>query len=1316
MVSEGGFNFSENAPIPKDSSGQPQAENLNNPEGQLRNSRQPMDTGQVTDSVSAKFRAEAGLTSFESGNLNPRDFRESVRNASGVATVETRQTTFKTTSGDITGWEHSGKDSAGRDQRMFTSNTGETFRVERGENGQTTLRNETSGTRTEALRSQQEIKPINRSAAEVGPAKVHRAGEPVDLSSSEYTSRIQQARAGVEARNGIQPGLETAPRVGEGPPTTVREPGRGNTLPVETPGNRLGPETPAETAPRGNAELQARFNRGPAEAPVEAPLRTGNRLDLPPSRDGRPETVVDRTGTRPVPPVETGVRGPGNRGDIPAPRVETGPRGGDTRESRPFNQNDFRQRVKQLEADPGNVEARRDITRMMREQPGESRAMVRAMQERGEAVPGQVDRMARITEGRAGLDVSPGDRASVSQRLQEQIKALKPGDSLQTNLSKQDLKAMSGQTEALQELLKNPESRQMLQKLLADGGQGKGQANLDILSKQLGLDANSPSTQKFFQDLGNRLNSLKAADLQSGNVKLQDILKGLDPNGAKALENYLTHGIGKTGDLRLAQLDPARFNSLRTLLDAQTAKPGSQTDLAQVLKALQGRPLNLDQPTANAFGQNLRELGLQLKAGTDTGIGAKAPASLSELIQRSLESGTGKAGLATINGDLIAKLSSPQEQALRTLIENSGKLSSLIETGKVNLIRGTESGTMLSDIMARLPQSMRGESFTVRGEILGALVGDAGSAIARANTAAQFSEFVTSTIRADGTQVMVSPIEILSGKPIDPVSGLPYDPFTGKLLDPTTGRVVGSVRPGELSGKLDEKSESAKKEQEKLDLELEEEAVKKRKLLILLQARKLREQKEREIKEKELREQKRKEEDKKRTKYVVKHGDTLESIAEKQLRDIKMSALIYDINKKVIPVATENGKTVVRLRRGLVIWLPSPFEQREFRGKIASGKLKPGSTPGTAGGIKKFATVEEELAAKFGENWSGDDTASASTGSVTNQLLESSVKKSEERRKNIESVLGSFEKPQGKTAGEGRTKYVVRLGDSLKSVAMKHPMVRDISLWKLIAEINKISTAVDTRGAPKAKLTRGSEIKIPSAQEIADYRSKLGLAKAYDPNASRYANPEEGAELHICDNCGRMTGIKTTICVCGQSTRPPEKRKSTPVKTRVDNQDAASVMLEAAGLIGTNESKEESGEQSGKGSGEGSEAKVVGGPVKTRVDREQTGAAINDSNQEDKPEILEELDAISRLVKHAPDASAGKPLIYSLQLYMDGGWRTIMSYEISETRTLRHDDYSSDRRKSVKIDLPGRAAEELAKNDLTGNWKNYKRKFLRARS
>lgn len=233
-------------------------------------------------------------------------------------------------------------------------------------------------------------------------------------------------------------------------------------------------------------------------------------------------------------------------------------------------------------------------------------------------------------------------------------------------------------------------------------------------------------------------------------------------------------------------------------------------------------------------------------------------------------------------------------------------------------------------------------------------------------------------------------------------------------------------------------------------------------------------------------EAKRKGEDKRR-RYVVKDKDTLESIAKKQLRDVRLSALIYEINKHMLPVRMEKGRQVVDPRPGTSIWLPSEADIKQFRSRLYANPRSttlPGSTPG-GGAAGAGMTAEQELAAQFGANWDGKNKSAAS---VSAGMMGAAVAKSQVRRANIEKILG----PMGQKAGEtARIRYIVRLGDSLDGVASKHPALKDAELWPLLASINELSDEVDDDDKPVATLRRGMVLNLPTPLEIEQYRNAV---------------------------------------------------------------------------------------------------------------------------------------------------------------------------------------------------------------------------------
>ncbi|MFA7341451.1 MAG: hypothetical protein WC028_32005 [Candidatus Obscuribacterales bacterium] len=293
-------------------------------------------------------------------------------------------------------------------------------------------------------------------------------------------------------------------------------------------------------------------------------------------------------------------------------------------------------------------------------------------------------------------------------------------------------------------------------------------------------------------------------------------------------------------------------------------------------------------------------------------------------------------------------------------------------------------------------------------------------------------------------------------------------------LDPDkkTADTAGSA------AKFDELIEKAKKQREEEKFDEEDQLNSRNAMMMALLAQKKQKQ-EQEEKEFQLRndDAKKKDEDKRR-RYVVKEKETLESIAKKQLRDVRLAALIYEINKHMLPIRMEKGKQVVDPRPGTAIWLPTEAEIKEFRSRLyaASNSDAGAGAPGA-----KFGSAEDELAAKFGSGWDGAKAGA----SAVDGMMGSAVAKSQTRRENIEKILGPM---SDKPSDNARIRYIVRLTDSIESVAQKHPALKDASLWPLVASVNHLPTGLDQFGRPAAELRRGMVLDIPLPYEIERFR------------------------------------------------------------------------------------------------------------------------------------------------------------------------------------------------------------------------------------
>jgi hypothetical protein len=287
-----------------------------------------------------------------------------------------------------------------------------------------------------------------------------------------------------------------------------------------------------------------------------------------------------------------------------------------------------------------------------------------------------------------------------------------------------------------------------------------------------------------------------------------------------------------------------------------------------------------------------------------------------------------------------------------------------------------------------------------------------------------------------------------------------------------------------------------------------------------------------------------KRDDERRRRYLVKDKDTFDSIAVKQLRDVRLSALIYDINKHLLPVKTVRGKQVRELRARMIIFLPTAQEIEKFRNGPAVASvdalqvqqlLEADAITGGANVDTKSDIFEPVEAPKF-EGLSAEQrahveqmlgplpVAGATAITSTNRFeapgevdlpphAQPAVPPVAEAPQAVPSAQLSKAKTESLTEAENkpdrfeqepapvlfreieRTAYTVRLGDTLKSISMRHPGLEDVALWSLLAEVNALSTVTDARGNPETKLVRGMRLLIPTAEEVVAHkerRSQLG--------------------------------------------------------------------------------------------------------------------------------------------------------------------------------------------------------------------------------
>ncbi|MBK9143893.1 MAG: LysM peptidoglycan-binding domain-containing protein [Candidatus Melainabacteria bacterium] len=484
--------------------------------------------------------------------------------------------------------------------------------------------------------------------------------------------------------------------------------------------------------------------------------------------------------------------------------------------------------------------------------------------------------------------------------------------------------------------------------------------------------------------------------------------------------------------------------------------------------------------------------------------------------------------------------------------------------------------------------------------------------------------------------------------------------------------------------------------------------------------------------------------DVRRTEYTIRKGDTLESIAKRMFRDPRISRLIYELNKNQITVKVINGQTVYEIKPGAKLRMPSPREAREW---VMRGK---------------YMTVVDE------------------TFVPQERMSEEERRELEERRHNVESMLGSLGLA---LEANHAIKYTVRFGDSFRSIAMKHPALNDVSLWRLLAEKNGFSTETNAKGTPVAEVKRGMSLVLPNRDEIADFRRKNGVIA--HPSSTRLTGNDltrsvkmakdcgsckatVPAGVSMCPDCGHIfesttsvNGLKTIFSVVknnngvktqeeppvtsqpGDNGVPtqedPAAEDSTVIVKGVNGVDTADLdtldtdNLESSKpakpfLSGVQTTPDPLAPMAAALSGETSvenDSETVITSQKSKVSpiaAEEFSASaslmqsISDLHARDESEVeqfIEKLSDTCRLVQFGSEKDRAHGTRLQLEVQKDDQWIAVIAYEMKGSRSVRH-EYSLDgaKKKSIKMDLPPAALNELVHNDLASNWKDYCKKFL----
>lgn len=408
-----------------------------------------------------------------------------------------------------------------------------------------------------------------------------------------------------------------------------------------------------------------------------------------------------------------------------------------------------------------------------------------------------------------------------------------------------------------------------------------------------------------------------------------------------------------------------------------------------------------------------------------------------------------------------------------------------------------------------------------------------------------------------------------------------------------------------------------------------------------------------------------------RTKYLVKEGDTLESIAQEKLGDARLVQLLITINRALVNYRLEGEKKVAYVVPNQYMWLPTDHElevhKRNFfgkQGKDGSVALAINSKQNTPIIPPVSFDHTKEVSAEVSQSMQDFRPASSASNPLSGNRMSAGyeVKKMVPQAGSISSSNSGSIGDSGSISGSGkmagnldrlrhagdrrsikldeieyastqvshRQCYQVREGESLMSIAASLESMGHISMWKLLAKINGFQIEEGGLGKPVENLHAGQFIVLPTTEELSEYKL---LEKLTTTSKSASSNASVAENAFSCVQHQKQI-----------ATPPPP----------------ALVAL----------------------------AQGVGGLTTVQKLSSYTRLVLNDLPQ------LENCFSIT------------------VEARWNGQWKPMAAYECRHGQTIRHLYNKNGEIKSMELDLPPYVVKEMAREDFVRNWNAYVNIFM----
>ncbi len=450
-----------------------------------------------------------------------------------------------------------------------------------------------------------------------------------------------------------------------------------------------------------------------------------------------------------------------------------------------------------------------------------------------------------------------------------------------------------------------------------------------------------------------------------------------------------------------------------------------------------------------------------------------------------------------------------------------------------------------------------------------------------------------------------------------------------------------------------------------------------------------------------------------RRQYKTKQGDTLEMIAETQLKSKTAATLIYNLNTDRIPAKVVGKLYIISMKPEMDLVLPTPNEVKTFKGPYLQFQYREfGSPEEELAFWQKFISGQEpghsSLFDKFGM---GQGHGSIAAGGVDDTFAAEAFTAAQ--RQSIRSQLGMEGKETKESQQPAKT---VRYGESIKKFTAR--TLFDESLWELVARKNNLPVVDDNKGEKTVRLKSYQKLVLPSAAEIKEYKQSLtGFTSqtfemvsrecpkcrrlvrqnesvcpppcfyAFVETSNQDAPAEPAAEVSKDDELMRsrlQRRRRTTGFIPEKETKPVDETPDAPFENEV-----ISTVLKAAGLS--------------------SAAKVQAPLPSGKIPMPTTGEA--GSNPSRRGIKVQDFDSTCRVML-VPKDREGRKFERKLEVLKDGTWTTAVLYEIGTQESFVTEFDPSGTPRKQRIDLPFEPAMELSENHINEAWKEYKQQFL----